>query len=526
MSNELWQRFKKYHLYHPKFDFAVDISRVRFSDKWLKNFKDKFKAASLAMAQLEKGAIANPDEKRMVGHYWLRNAALAPERSMTNEIQATLKSINAFTAEVLAGKVKGQNGPFENLLLVGIGGSALGPQFLDHALRPAQRGLHCHFMDNTDPDGIDRVLNGLGPKLGRTLVVVISKSGGTKETRNGMLETAEAYRRHKLSFAKHAVAVTSDGSALHKVATGEGWIGTFPMWDWVGGRTSVMSAVGLLPMSLSGYDIQSFLEGAKEMDEWTREKSLKKNPAALLSAMWYRIGKGKGEKDMVILPYKDRLELFSRYLQQLVMESLGKERDLKGKKVNQGIAVYGNKGSTDQHAYVQQLREGLNNFFVVFLEVKKSREGASMAVDPGVTSGEYLEGFYLGTRKALYDKGRQSVSVTIDQVDERQLGRLIALFERAVGFYAHYVDINAYHQPGVEAGKVAAQAIIDLKQLVVADLAKNKGASNCEELAARIGCPDEAEHVFKLLDMLRCNPGSGVKMVGAYAGTATRFAVN
>ena len=110
---------------------------------------------------------------------------------------------------------------------------------------------------------------------------------------------------------------------------------------------------------------------------------------------------------------KDRLLLFSRYLQQLVMESLGKERDLDGKVVNQGIAVYGNKGSTDQHAYVQQLREGVNNFFVTFIEVLLDREGESIEVEPGVTSGDYLSGFLLGTRRALHENGRESMTLTI-----------------------------------------------------------------------------------------------------------------
>src|SRR6185369_13443550 len=120
---------------------------------------------------------------------------------------------------------------------------------------------------------------------------------------------------------------------------------------------------------------------------------------------------GRGSKDMVVLPYKDRLELFSRYLQQLVMESLGKEKDLQGRVVNQGISVYGNKGSTDQHAYVQQLRDGVANFFLTFVQVAKDREDGerSLAVEEDVTSGDYLLGFLLGTREALAEKGRRSV---------------------------------------------------------------------------------------------------------------------
>ena len=128
-----------------------------------------------------------------------------------------------------------------------------------------------------------------------------------------------------------------------------------------------MSCVGLLPAALQGLYIEGLLQGAKLCDEVTRSKDTSRNPAALLALSWHYATGGRGAKDMVILPYKDRLMLFSRYLQQLVMESLGKEKDLDGRVVNQGIAVYGNKGTTDQHAYVQQLREGVNNFFATFI---------------------------------------------------------------------------------------------------------------------------------------------------------------
>src|SRR4030081_123735 len=182
-----------------------------------------------------------------------------------------------------------------------------------------------------------------------------------------MLQAAAKYKAAGLDFAKHAVAVTGEGSELDRHAAG--WLARFPMFDWVGGRTSVMSAVGLLPMALQGLNTEQLLAGASAMDEKTRVHDGGSNAAMLLALMWYQTGNGKGKKDMVVLPYKDRLVLFSKYLQQLVMESLGKEKDRQGQIVHQGIAVYGNKGPTDQHAYVQQLREGVNNFFATFIEV-------------------------------------------------------------------------------------------------------------------------------------------------------------
>src|SRR5438128_3457001 len=242
-----------------------------------------------------------------------------------------------------------------------------------------------------------------------------------------MVEAEAKFKAKGLHLGKHAVAVTGVGSELDKHAEKNEWLARFPMFDWIGGRTSAMSAVGLLPMALKGFDIDNFLAGAAAMDERTRIADAAQNAAMLLALMWYHAGNGKGEKDMVILPYKDRLALFSRYLQQLVMESLGKEKDLDGNIVHQGIAVYGNKGSTDQHAYVQQLREGVLNFFVTFIEVVHDRAGKSLFVELGVTSGDYLQGFMLGTRQALHENERQSVTLTIKEVSEFSVGLLIAL---------------------------------------------------------------------------------------------------
>ncbi|HEX7527470.1 MAG TPA: glucose-6-phosphate isomerase, partial [Thermoanaerobaculia bacterium] len=194
-------------------------------------------------------------------------------------------------------------------------------------------------------------------------------------------------------------------------------------------------------------------------------------------------------------------------------ESLGKEKDLQGQIVHQGLVVYGNKGSTDQHAYVQQLREGVPNFFVTFVEVATDREkgAASLAVERGVTSGDYLHGFLLGTRKALYDNGRGSITLTIPDASGRSIGMLIALYERAVGLYAQLVGVNAYHQPGVEAGKKAAAAVLTLQANVLADLGAQKGVfRTAERIAASLGAPDETETIFKILEHLAVNPDHGV----------------
>jgi len=283
------------------------------------------------------------------------------------------------------------------------------------------------------------------------------------------------------------------------------------MWDWVGGRTSVTSAVGLLPAALQGVDIDEMLQGARLCDKITRISETRSNPAALLALAWLYAAKGNGSRDMVILPYKDRLLLFSRYLQQLVMESIGKEKDLSGKVVNQGLSVYGNKGSTDQHAYVQQLREGINNFFVTFVEVLEDREGGSRFVEPGITSGDYLSGFLQGTREALSEAGRESLTITVEQINARTIGVLIALYERAVGFYASLVRINAYHQPGVEAGKKAAGEVLVLQKKVLSFLAASREQSfTAKEIGSAIGHQEKTEQIFRILLHLAANPDHAV----------------
>ena len=507
-AESAWNRFQKHFLRYEDIGFSLDISRMNFADGFFESMEAKSAAAYDAIADLESGTIANPDEGRMVGHYWLRAPQLAPTPELTTQIETELAEITTFAASIHSGEIAVPGGKtFRHLLVVGIGGSALGPQLTADALTGPESPISISFLDNTDPNGMDRVFTEIGEALDETLTLVVSKSGGTKETRNGMLEAANAYRARGLDFAAYAAAVTGPGSLLDKLAEKEGWIHRFPMSDWVGGRTSVMSVVGLLPAALQGIDVHAFLGGAAAMDEKTRNRNTSDNAAMLLALMWHHAGNGRGEKDMVVLPYKDRLVLFSKYLQQLVMESLGKELDLDGSTVNQGIAVYGNKGSTDQHAYVQQLRDGVNNFFATFIEVRESRTGNSIEVDPSTSSGDYLQGFLRGTRTALSGNNRASMTISVQAVTPFTLGLLIALFERAVSFYAALVNINAYHQPGVEAGKKAAGDFLELLDRVRAHLTENAGTPiTAPSLAAALDA--DPEDVFHILNHLATNDGT------------------
>lgn len=556
-SFEQYQHFLRSLCRVPSLGLSLDISRMGAGDDLSAAWNVRFLRSMDEMAALERGSIANPDENRMVGHYWLRAPRLAPTDPIRRDIEQAVARVKVFARDVHSGRTQAPSGGrFTQALCIGIGGSSLGPMFVYDALGDETRDpLRLRFLDNTDPEGITRTLraltglrqhpedaqvsspghrasnaatstHGSPGELDRTLVIVASKSGSTPETRNGMLIARAFFKEHGLDFSRHAVAITQEGSQLDKQAVAETWLARFPMWDWVGGRTSVLSAVGLLPGALQGVDVDELLAGAALCDEATRSRDLMRNPAALMAILWHHATGGAGRRDMVILPYCDRLGLLGRYLQQLIMESLGKRLDRQGRVVAQGLTVYGNKGSTDQHAYVQQLRDGLNNFFVTFVRVLDTGRTpataplpatahslanpgapatdrasfASIEVEPGVTAADYLDGFLLGTREALSENGRPSMTLTLPRVDARSVGGLIALFERAVGLYASLINVNAYHQPGVEAGKKAAAAILVLRTALRAALTPEPRSA--AELAAAIGKPEQAELTHLILEQL------------------------
>jgi glucose-6-phosphate isomerase len=466
-----------------------------------------------AMDELEAGAIANPDEGRQVGHYWLRALERAPTVGQAKAIGDAVVAVRAFAAGVRDGSIGGEGGEaFTDVLHIGIGGSALGPRLLIAALDDG-RGLRLHFLDNIDPDGINRVLSSLGDRLRTTLVVVVSKSGGTVETAQAAELVRRAVVEEGLEWPVRCVAITAEGSKLERQAKAEGWRAIFPMWDWVGGRFSVLSAVGLLPAEFAGIESAELLAGAAEMDAWTRHSAWRENPAALLAGCWYLTGHGRGDRNMVVLPYSDRLELMSRYLQQLVMESLGQRLDLKGREVEQGITVYGNKGSTDQHAFVQQLRDGRRDAFITFVQVLDDGVGDIRPVDGRANAGDLLQGFLVGTRRALADEDRPSITITIPSVNAAEVGAFIALFERAVGFYATLVGINCYHQPGVEAGKKAAVSVIATGERL-RDLLTDDGRS-ADELAEALHV--DAVELYYVLQRLASTGRAAVDGSGASA---------
>lgn len=498
----------------------VELRHVRFADADLQAFEPRLEAALDAMDRLEAGAVANVDEGRMVGHYWLRAPELAPSPDIADAIRAGVAAVLELAGAVHRGEVAGAGGPFRHAVHVGIGGSALGPQLLVDALAPVRPPVRVHFLDNADPDGVGRLLDELGSDLDRTLVSIVSKSGWTPTPHHVTLLLRDAYERAGLHFPAHAVATSMAGTRLHDEAAAEGWLACLPLWDWVGGRTSVTSAVGLLPAALAGVDVTALLEGAAAMDRSTRARPAVGNPAALMAFAWYWLGGGRGDRHQVVLPYRDRLATFPRYVQQLVMESIGKERDRSGAVVHQGLTVYGHKGSTDQHAYVQQLRDGRDDFFVTFVGVDRD-DGPAVEVEPGLTLGDHLAASLVATRAALHERGRDSITVTVPDAGPRSLGALVALFERAVGIYAELVDVNAYHQPGVQ--KDVAAPVAALQAAAVAHLRSTGAELTAGEVAAAVDRPGDADLLAHLLRRVARDPSRGVGEAPGEWGTRYRW---
>jgi glucose-6-phosphate isomerase len=505
MNKAEWiERNKKYTLTCPESGFTINFAGMKFEDTALDTLKPQFDRAVREMKNLESGAIKNPDENRQVTHFTDRIDYAKSE---------LFKEVESFAAALRSGAIKGSTGKnFEYAIINGIGGSALGPQLMQFAINgpywnelsesKRDNWLKIYFLDNTDTAGAYDVLQVVD--LEKTLVASISKSGGTQETKNNMIAMESAYKKAGLDFARHACVITMANSQLDKLARGANWLKVMEMAESIGGRTSETSIVGHLPAALTGIDFASFLAGACHMDEWTRNESYCCNPAYMLAAMWYIAGQGKGDRNMVIVPYADRLVLLSRYFQQLVMESLGKELDLDGKAVYQGLNVFGNKGGTDAHAFIQQLNDGRDDFFVTFIEVME--DAAGMPIEGRISMGDFLHGFEAGLSAALRGKGRQVIEMSIKKVDEFNLGMIIALYERAVAVYAEFINVNAFHQPGVQAYKLASKDIIDLLNKIEAKLPEMAGfEGGAADFATKIACPDDQIEVGGILAKLADN---------------------
>jgi glucose-6-phosphate isomerase len=377
-------------------------------------------------------------------------------------------------------------GRFENMVVLGIGGSALGNIALQAALNPATYNLlpgerrgagggcpRMFVVDNVDPAYFGSVLRFCEQAGGikRTLFNVISKSGETAETAAQFMVIRDLLKRHiGPDYKANIVAVTDPRQGtMRKICDAEGFT-TLPVPDGVGGRFSVLSPVGLFSAAMCGIDINALLDGAASMDPLCSRGELLKNPAALITFLLVELGLTKGKNNHVMMPYSNNLYLLADWFRQLWAESLGKEADLAGEKVYAGFTPIKALGTTDQHSQVQLYREGPNDKVFCFLEVGAFGGSGGETGDVTIPSGlgveaiQYLEGKSMttllnaekrATEYALVESQRPNFTIRFPKIDAQHVGQFIYLWEVVTAYAGLMLNIDAYTQPAVETGKVA-----------------------------------------------------------------------
>ena len=354
---------------------------------------------------------------------------------------------------------------FDNFVVLGIGGSALGPIAVHQALATGNETVRLFVEDNVDPVRLARVFGGLDLK--RTMFNVVTKSGKTSETMAQLMYVAGALKDAGLPLSGHVIATTdAKNGDLCRIAKEEG-LKTFIIPADVGGRFSELTPVGLLPAAVCGIDIRALLEGAAYMDGLCIQES---NNPALMFAMLHVLGMRKGFDISVMLPYADSLKYMSDWYAQLWAESLGKRFGRDGKDVYAGQTPVKALGVTDQHSQIQLYTEGPFDKIITFLKVEKFACDLTIpaAFDyiedlqflAGKTFGQLLEAERSATEYALCKASRPNLTITLPEVSAYTIGALLHFFEMATAYAGEMLDIDAFDQPGVEEGKKATFALM------------------------------------------------------------------
>ncbi|MBL9031102.1 MAG: glucose-6-phosphate isomerase [Phycisphaerae bacterium] len=369
-------------------------------------------------------------------------------------------------------------GKFDNLVVLGIGGSALGNIALQAALHPAtynllpdslRPGPRVFVVDNVDPAHFKSVLAFCEASPGglqRTLFNVVSKSGETAETAAQFMVIRDLLKRRLgPNYKSNVVAVTDPkAGTMRKICDAEG-LDTLPVPEGVGGRFSVLSPVGLFSAAMAGIDIAALLDGAAAMDSLCSKEQLLANPAALIAFLLVELGTSKGKCNHVMMPYSNNLYLLADWFRQLWAESLGKEVDLRGDKVYAGFTPIKALGTTDQHSQVQLYREGPNDKAFCLLEVESFGDhDLTIPTGLGVDAIKYLEGKSMAallnaekraTEYALVESQRPNFTIKWPRIDAHHVGQFIYLWEVVTAYAGLMLNIDAYNQPAVETGKIA-----------------------------------------------------------------------
>ncbi|HAH55636.1 MAG TPA: glucose-6-phosphate isomerase, partial [Flavobacterium sp.] len=474
-------------------DFLIDFSKNIISQETLNLLLELANESQLktAIAQYFDGDIINQTENRAVLHTALRakessNIKVDGE-NVIPEVFEVKNKIKNFTNEVVNGDRKGFTGKsFTDIVNIGIGGSDLGPAMVVEALKYYKNHLNVHFVSNVDGDHVNEIIKKLNPET--TLFVIVSKTFTTQET----LTNSETIREWFLKsasqeeVAKHFVAVSTNIQRVTEFGINPDNV--FPMWDWVGGRFSLWSAVGLSISLAVGYDnYNQLLNGANEMDEHFKTEDFDKNIPVILAllSIWYN--NFFGSESEAIIPYSQYLQKLAPYLQQGIMESNGKSVDRDGKPVSYqtGTIIWGEPGTNSQHAFFQLIHQGTKLIPTDFIGFVKPLYGNEDHHD------KLMSNFFAQTEALLHGKSAEKVqaefnkqglaeekakfllpfkvfagnkptnTILIQKLTPKTLGSLIAMYEHKIFVQGIIWNIFSYDQWGVELGKQLANSILD-----------------------------------------------------------------
>jgi glucose-6-phosphate isomerase len=484
-------RVKKFHIQWN--DFLVDYSKNNINEETIDLLLKLTEEVNLkdAISKYFDGDLINQTENRAVLHTALRApesaTVLVDGKNVMPEIYEVKRSIEKFTNEVTSGERKGYTGKaFTDIVNIGIGGSDLGPAMVVEALQFYKNHLNVHFVSNVDGDHVNEVIKKINPET--TLFVIVSKTFTTQET----LTNSETIRSWFLKSAKHEdvakhfVAVSTNIQKVTEFGIDANNI--FPMWDWVGGRFSLWSAVGLSISLAVGFDnFDKLLKGANQMDEHFKKESFDKNIPVILAllSVWYN--NFFGAESEALIPYTQYLQKLAPYLQQGIMESNGKSIGRDGKRVNYqtGTIIWGEPGTNSQHAFFQLIHQGtkliptdfigfvkplygnkdhhdklMSNFFAqteALLNGKTSEQVQAEFDKQGLekSKADYLKPF------KVFTGNKPTNTILIDKLTPESLGSLVALYEHKIFVQGIIWNIFSYDQWGVELGKQLANSILD-----------------------------------------------------------------
>lgn len=485
-------RFQKYHV---KFDgILFDFSKNRMGSETFALFQELLEEAGVreALKQQQSGAVINATEGRAVLHTALRNFSNRPILVNGEDVMPGVRDswakMAAFTNEVRSGAWKGYTGKrITDVVNIGIGGSDLGPRMVVKALQPfVTDDMNFHFVANVDGADLYEVLRKVNAET--TLFIIASKTFTTQETMKNANSAKAWFLKHggsESDVAKHFVAVSTNKEGVE--GFGIDSKNMFGFWDWVGGRYSVWSAIGLPVVLAIGFQaFQEFLKGAHAMDEHVANAPWNKNIPALMAALgiWYR--NFHGAASHAILPYDQYLERFAAYFQQGDMESNGKYVDRDGKKVTYptGPIIWGEPGTNGQHAFYQLIHQGTDLIPADFIAAKKCQHGLKdhhpillanfIAQTEALMTGKSRNEVEIEMRQAgikdadveriapyrVFEGNRPTNSIVLDELNPYHLGQLIAAYEHKIFIQGYIWNIYSYDQWGVELGKVLAKNVL------------------------------------------------------------------